>query len=128
MRPLAATAWRYSWAAPASLAGAVVALVAWALGARVRAVAGVCEVAGGRLGSLASRTPFAAITLGHVVLACDAASLARCRSHERVHVRQYERFGAAFFVLYAASSLWQWLRGRDPYRDNAFEREARELA
>ena len=29
-----------------------------------------------------------------------------------------------FFPLYLGSSLWQWLRGRDPYRDNRFEREA----
>jgi hypothetical protein len=41
-----------------------------------------------------------------------------------VHVRQYERWGVLFFPLYAASSLWQLARGRDPYRDNRFEREA----
>jgi hypothetical protein len=128
MRPLAARLWRYLWAAPASLVGALVALAAWCAGAQVTTLRGVVEVAGGRLGALAARTPFVAITLGHVVLACDDASLARCRAHERVHVRQYERFGIAFFALYAASSAWQWLRGRDPYRDNAFEREARELA
>ena len=29
-----------------------------------------------------------------------------------------------FLPAYAASSLWAWLRGRDPYRGNAFEREA----
>jgi hypothetical protein len=40
-------------------------------------------------------------------------------------VRQYERWGALFFVLYAVSSLCQWLRGRDPYWHNRFEREAR---
>ena len=50
------------------------------------------------------------------------------RAHERVHVRQYERLGALFFPLYVGSSLVQWLRGRDPYFDNHFEREAYALA
>ena len=69
---------------------------------------------------------FDAITLGHVVIGASPAALARCRAHERVHVRQYERFGVLFFPLYAASSALQWLRGRDPYWDNRFERQARQ--
>lgn len=121
---------RYAWALPASLVGVVLALIAWIGGARVARCDGIVEVSGGALGRCVegSRAPFAAITLGHVVLACNERELARCRSHERVHVRQYERFGALFFPLYAASSAWAWLRGRDAYRDNAFEREARERA
>jgi hypothetical protein len=39
-------------------------------------------------------------------------------------VRQYERWGAFFFPAYLGSSLWQLVRGRDPYRHNRFEREA----
>jgi hypothetical protein len=46
------------------------------------------------------------------------------RQHERVHVRQYERFGVFFFPLYLGSSGLQLMRGRNPYLDNAFEREA----
>ena len=122
-------AWRYLWALPASLPGGLFAAVAWLAGARVAIADGIVEASGGRLlGALASGSPFVAITLGHVVLAGDARSLDACRAHERVHVRQYERFGVAFFALYAASSLWQLLRGGHPYRDNVFERQAREQA
>jgi hypothetical protein len=119
---------RYAWVAPASLVGLAVAAVAGALGARARIVDGVLEVAGGRLAPALARAnvPFCAITLGHVVLGLSVADLDRCRAHERVHVRQYERWGVAFFPLYLASSLAQRLRGGDPYFDNAFEREARE--
>ena len=114
------------WAAPATLLGLVVSFPALALGARARLVDGVVEIAGGRLGRLAAgrRSRFGAITFGHVILGVDHATLARLRAHEHVHVRQYERWGALFFPLYIGSSAVQWLRGRDPYRDNRFEREA----
>jgi hypothetical protein len=54
----------------------------------------------------------------------DHQTLAHHRLHEHVHVRQYERWGVLFFPLYLASSLLQIARGRDPYLNNAFEREA----
>jgi hypothetical protein len=41
-----------------------------------------------------------------------------------VHVRQYERWGPLFVPAYLLSSLVELLRGRRPYRDNWFEREA----
>ena len=69
----------------------------------------------------------AAITFGHVVLARDAAALEWTRSHERAHVRQYERWGPLFIPLYLAASAWAMARGRNPYWDNPFEREARDL-
>lgn len=119
---------RYLWAGPATALGAVPAGLACVCGARAAVVGGVLEVAGGALGRAVSRLPhalrFDAITFGHVVLARDPAALARCRAHERVHVRQYERWGALLFVLYVASSLQQLLRGRHPYWRNHFEREA----
>lgn len=59
-----------------------------------------------------------------MVLGRDPSCLERCRRHERVHVRQYARWGPFFLPAYLLSSFWQWLRGRDPYRDNAFERQA----
>ena len=37
---------------------------------------------------------------------------------------QYERWGPLFLLAYPAASAWAWLRGRRPYRDNAFERPA----
>jgi hypothetical protein len=60
-----------------------------------------------------------------VIVGVDRAELKRSRAHEQVHVRQYERWGILFFPLYLGSSLGQLLRGRRPYRDNRFEREAR---
>ena len=90
---------------------------------------GAIEVSGGALGRWFSRLPppfgFHAITFGHLIFAVDEAKLARCRAHEHVHVRQYERWGVLFFALYLGSSLFEGLRGRDFYRDNCFEREAR---
>ena len=47
------------------------------------------------------------------------------RCHEREHVRQYLRWGPAMLIAYPVASLWAALRGGDFYRDNAFERAAR---
>lgn len=66
----------------------------------------------------------AALTLGHVVLGLDAASLEWTRSHERVHVRQYEAWGPLFLPAYVAFSMWARVRGRHFYFDNPFEMEA----
>ena len=119
----------YAWAFPATLVGLALALYARAGGASVAIAEGVIEVAGGRLGIAVSRFrhPFCfnAITFGHVIYAVDPRLLAECRAHERVHVRQYERWGVLFFALYAGSSLFEALRGRDAYWDNYFERQAR---
>lgn len=119
---------RYLWVSPASLVGLAVGLVALASGARARVVDGALEVAGGNLRSLILRLPeglrFGAITLGHVIVGIDHGVLAHARSHEQVHVRQYEKWGLFFFPLYLGSSLLQLARGRDPYRDNCFEVEA----
>jgi hypothetical protein len=119
------------WALPNTLLGLALA-VGWVLGgAPVRRVDGVLELALPARGrpprSSAWRLPFAAITLGHVVLAVNPAELSRWRAHERVHVAQYERWGPLFLPAYLASSLWQWLRGRDAYWDNRFEVEARRV-
>lgn len=119
---------RYGWAAPVSVLGLAAALPAVLLGSSVHQVDGVLEVSGGRLPLWLARLPgawqFGGITLGHVVLCTCPVTMAALRSHERVHVRQYERWGIVFLLAYPASSLWQWVRGRDPYRHNWFEREA----
>lgn len=98
-----------------------------ATGARMSRIQGCIEITGGRVANECGRRRmrFVAITLGHVILAIDDASLDGCRGHEHVHVAQYERFGVLLFVLYGASSVWQALVGRDAYFDNVFEREAR---
>jgi hypothetical protein len=93
-------------------------------------VAGAIEAHGPLLGwGLRWLVPLAggaeAITLGHVVLGRDARALSATRTHERVHVKQYERWGPIFLPAYFASSLWALATGRHPYFDNLFEREAR---
>jgi hypothetical protein len=118
----------YLWAAPVSLAALPAALLGAATGGRVRVHRGVLEAGGGILRPILSRAVpgFAihAITFGHVVLAAGAAELAETRAHERVHVRQYERWGIFFLPLYAFSSLVALARGRSLYAGNAFERQA----
>ena len=113
---------RYLWAAPCTLVGLVAALPLLLWGARARFVLGVLEVSGP---AFARRWPFDAITLGHVVLARTPRAMARLRRHERVHVRQCERWGPLFFPAYVGASAWQWLRGRCAYWDNPFEVQAR---
>lgn len=117
------------WAAPCTAVGAVPALLLCACGATAHHVAGVVEVAFDDaphpVARALARLPFCAITFGHVVLACTHTDHLIHRAHERVHVAQYERWGLLFFALYAVSSAWQWLRGRHPYFDNHFERQAR---
>lgn len=119
---------RLAWAAPTTLIGLLAALPLWGLGARGRVVDGVLELSarhpGAALRALARHLPFEALTLGHVVLAIDARAMRRWRGHERVHVRQAERWGPLFVPLYLGASALCWLRGRDAYRDNPFEREA----
>lgn len=113
---------RYLWAAPCTLVGCVAAALLLLCGGRARSVRGVLEVSGG---GIAHRLPFEAITLGHVVLARTPREMRRLRRHERVHVRQCERWGPAFFAAYLLAGAWQWLRGRRAYWDNPFEIEAR---
>jgi hypothetical protein len=64
------------------------------------------------------------MTLGHVVLGRDREALAQTRAHERVHVRQYERWGPAFIPAYLLASLWGFVTGAGAYHGNAFERAA----
>jgi hypothetical protein len=65
------------------------------------------------------------MTLGHVIIGRDACCLDSCREHEQAHVRQVERWGAAFLPAYLLASAWAWGRGRHYYLDNWFERDAR---
>jgi hypothetical protein len=119
----------YAWASPNTAIGLVACALALR-GGRVRISDGVVEAYGPLLSSVLARLPpihggVAAITLGHVVLARDAHTLAATRVHERVHVRQYERWGPLFIPAYAWASLWAFARGRHCYVHNVFEEEAR---
>lgn len=119
------------WALPCSLIAAPVVLAALLGGGRARWSFGALEVTWrpcvADCGPRARLLPFRAIVFGHVILSVTAEELQRVRLHELAHVAQYERWGPLFLLAYPASSLWQWLQGRDPYRDNAFEVEARRL-
>jgi len=120
---------RYIWAAPASGLGLLLALLAGPRSGRTAVVDGVLEVHGGLLSRLLRRgLPFvgsvAAITFGHVILGADGRSLEQSRAHEHVHVRQYERWGPLFIPLYLLVGAVLFFRGRHPYLDNPFEREA----
>ncbi|MEM3368793.1 MAG: hypothetical protein QXP88_01725 [Thermoproteota archaeon] len=46
--------------------------------------------------------------------------------HEYIHVLQYRKYGALFFLLYVLDSLKHFLKGKHYYYDNKFEAEARE--
>lgn len=119
---------RYLWALPYSVLGLAFGGLALLFGATAQLHCGALEFAGGALGRTLARLPpafsFAAITFGHVILGTDHATLAQMRDHEQVHVRQYERWGLLYVPAYLLSSCIELLRGRRPYLDNYFEREA----
>ena len=119
----------YLWTFPTTFVGLLFIPPALLGGGELRRVQGVLEIHGKWIAWLLKRcVPIpggaAAMTLGHVVIGCDRDCLDRTREHERVHVRQAERWGPAFIPAYLLASLIAWRRGLDPYRDNLFEREA----
>ncbi len=118
---------RYAWALPCTAVGLLLVSPAFLFGARARVVDGVVEIADPLYDTPIDqwRWPFRAITFGHVVIARGVRDLDLLRAHEHAHVRQYEKWGAVFFVAYPAASLWQLLRGGRPYFDNWFEVQAR---
>ena len=121
---------RYLWASPTTLIGLLfLPLALIGRGGGVHFVEGVIELHGGRVRWFLRRCTFlkggaAAMTLGHVVLGQNRRCLVRTRAHERVHVRQAERWGPLFLPAYAVASVIAWWRGGSAYRDNFFEREA----
>lgn len=119
----------YLWAGPTTLVGLCAAVIALATGGRAQTVGGVIEIYGGGAAWMLRRlTPLPggalALTLGHVVLGVSREALDTTRPHERIHVRQAERWGPFFIPAYLTASAWALLRRRDLYRGNAFEREA----
>jgi len=120
------------WAAPCSFIGLALATVVLLLGGSARRASGTLEVTlrhNEAASPLLTRLlPFRAIALGHVIIAVGRQELGQLRAHELVHVQQYERWGIAFFVAYAASGVWQLLHGRSAYWNNHFEVQARLLS
>src|SRR5262245_20685672 len=119
---------KWLWASPWTVVGFAIGLAALATGGARERRAEIVGFWGGAATTFLKRFPLvrgaSAMTLGHVVLAQTHADLDSSLAHEAVHVRQYERWGPAFVPAYLAASAWQWLRGRHPYWDNPFEREA----
>lgn len=122
----------YLWVLPTTSLGLLLVPDALFTG-KVRIVNGVLEVHG-RLARFVLKhiTPFSdgacAMTLGHVVIARNSALLDETREHERVHVRQCERWGPLFIPVYLLMSFLAWRRGQNAYEDNPFEREAFDTA
>lgn len=122
--------WRYLWVFPVSALGLMLVLLTRASGGTFQRIDGVLEASGGWPAKLLCRGfpfcgPAAAITLGHVVIGVSADALNATRTHERIHVRQYERWGILFLVLYPLAGAHAWIKGGNPYFDNVFERQAR---
>jgi hypothetical protein len=113
----------YGWAGINTCLGLAIGA---ALCGRFRLVQGVVEIHGPGVAWVLKRLwiPAAALTLGHCVLGQSEHSLRLTRQHERVHVRQYERWGPLFVPAYLLAAAWLFATGRDGYRENPFEREA----
>ena len=121
---------KYLWALPNTLLGLLVVPLALLSGGTTRRVAGVLEVHGRGVAWLLRRlVPLeggaSALTLGHVVVGRNESDLIRTRTHERVHVRQAERWGPLFIPAYLIAGLAAFAKGGNAYRDNYFERQAR---
>ena len=117
-----------AWASPYSLIGLTVGVIGILTGGMGRHRLGALEFYGGATAWLVRHLPTGpttlGMTLGHVIIGQSPEGLDRCALHERVHVRQFERWGPLMGPAYLLSSAWLWCRGRDAYRDNPFERQA----
>jgi hypothetical protein len=113
----------YLWAGPNTCLGIA---VGWLLGGKFQLIDGVIEIHGERVAETLNQLwqPAIAITLGHCVLGQTLAGLDVTRKHERVHVRQYERWGPLFIPAYLSAWVCLSCLGRDGYRENPFEVEA----
>ena len=119
----------YCWACPNTCLGLILLPLTWFGQGNASVVAGVCEIHGPAIAFILARCTLLrggalALTLGHVVIGRDQNALDLTREHERVHVRQYERWGPFFLPAYLVFSIVARLGGSDAYRDNRFEREA----
>ena len=123
----------YLWSSPTTLLGLFFLHPTLLTGGRARVVNGVLEIHGGVTNFFLKRCTLlpggaSAMTLGHVVLGRDQASLDFTRTHERIHVSQCETWGPFFLPAYGMASALAFLRGKHPYLDNHFEIEAREMS
>ncbi|QDV24864.1 hypothetical protein [Aureliella helgolandensis] len=119
---------RIAWASPYSCLGILIGLAGLCSGGGAVYREGALEFYGGATRWLVRHLPTGkrtmGFTLGHTILGQNAHELIAVGKHERVHVRQFELWGPLMGPAYLSASAWQWLRGRDAYRDNPFEVEA----
>jgi hypothetical protein len=123
--------WQYFWPLPLTAIGLVLALTIRLFGGKWAFREGVLQTWGSAARLMLRLHPVKgviAMAIGHVVIARDDACLAQTNAHEREHVRQFERWGLLFPLVYCAESIYRWLRGENAYRDNRFERAANEAA
>jgi len=118
----------YLWAFPTTLLG-LLFLPDSLLSGKIQLVDGVLEAHGRLTRFYLTHCTFLrgganAMTLGHVVIGRNSQVLNQTRAHERVHVRQCERWGPLFIPAYLTMCLVAWARGLRAYEDNPFEREA----
>ena len=113
--PAARSLWGYLWAGPNSLVGLAGGLTTGRRPVRWRGVL-LFEDARGGLARFLRWRGFAAITLGHVIVANRPLSDGLL-AHELEHVAQHERWGPLYYPAYLLGSV----RG---YRRNPFERAA----
>jgi hypothetical protein len=118
----------YLWAAPATVIGLGFGVAGLVTGGRANLVAGVIEFHGGLVKRWLTLCGASAMALGHVVLGRTQGDLDWSREHERVHVRQYERWGPLFLPLYFGWAGYLYLIGKHYYLDIPFEVEARRLS
>ncbi len=116
---------RYTWAAPTTMVGILAGTLTICTGGRAQVRRGALEFYGGFSQWLGQKWGFSAMTLGHVIIGRDTWCLEFCRDHEHAHVRQVERWGAAFIPAYLLASVVAWWQGGNYYLDNWFERDAR---
>jgi len=116
------------WASPWTLFGLLVGGLGLVTGGHVQRSGRVIEFWGGFATVFLRVFPLvagaSAVTFGHTVLARSKAHLDGSREHERVHVRQYERWGPFFVPAYLLCWAVLWLARKHPYHDNPFERQA----
>ena len=110
--PAARSRWGYVWAGPTSLVGLVGGLTTRSRPVRWRGVL-LFEDASAGLARFLRWRGFAAITLGHVIVANRPLS-DRLLAHELEHVAQHERWGPLYYPAYLLGSVLG-------YRRNPFE-------
>jgi hypothetical protein len=115
----------YVWTSTNTMLGLACLPLAIMTGGRARYRRGALELYGGFAAWFLSNVCRAgAMTLGHVILGRDREMLDHTHNHEHVHVVQYMFCGPFFLPLYGLSSALCWMKGKDYYRENWFEKPA----